>query len=260
METANPIVIGSVTLNNYLIRDYKTLNTIAKAVTATSKRDIAYRTVPGTYLNAVWENNDDNIIDYYKKYIPYTDPIDDTMLSKDGFSGIIIKRLGTSDQLKFKAFIEKIDDSYSPKWNDVTYVGRPDTFRVYSGLTRTISLTFLIANITGNTPVWSQVNKLAQFVSPKWTADGKMIAPVLSLAVLDMFNPEIGFFGNLRIGIEQDYPWDLNYSPSTQAGSPQGEGIKPMMVAIDVSFESMMNFLPANNASYYAMVDPLYSM
>lgn len=251
-----PMIIenfGQTNISSYLIKDYKQLNEIAKSVVQTgqnARRSDSYKTAKNTYLNSLFTDNEEKesgrTSDYYAHYSRYTDPFDSTLIDDPQYKGIQIKNLSTGAYSKFKAFIENISDSFSPKWSDVTYVGRPDTFRIYTGLTRSISLTFLIVSVRKEDKVWEKANKVAQFCSPSFNSAGQMISPVLQLNVLDLFS-EVGYINSLTVGIEKEFPWDLN--PKTEKFN--SVDLKPMMCSIQLTFESMMDKIPSSTAEYY---------
>ncbi len=241
-------------VTNYIIKTYNQLNKISGTVIASSNRMNSYKSVNGTYLYTLFQGNENKNGNkdrsYYEKYIKYTDPLNaDQEITAEDYKGIKIKRLDEPDNvLYFKAFIENIGDSFTPKWNDIAYIGRPDTFRIYTGITRSISLTFLLVDFDGMEKIWNKTNQIAQFCSPRFF-DDKMISPVLELTVLDLFK-EVGYIDSLMIGIEKDYPWDLNPKqiPESDKYEPS---VKPMIASITMTFQSMMDKLPSSTAQYY---------
>lgn len=51
--------------------------------------------------------------------------------------------------LQFRSYITAFNDSYTPNYTDVNYIGRPDTLKVYKSSTRNISLAFKVAAFSG---------------------------------------------------------------------------------------------------------------
>ena len=248
-------------VTSYIISTYDQLSKIAgdPSLENTVNRDSAFKDIANTYLNSLFKNNPNKNgnkdIAYYEKYSRYVDPFDqpDFADKNNDYKGIRITRLNDpSNPLNFKAFIENIADNFKPKWNDVVYVGRPDTFRIYTGLTRTISLTFLLVDFDGYSAIWNQTNQIAQYCSPSFTSDGKMVSPVLRLNVLDLFN-EVGYIDDLTIGIEKEYPWDLN--PKQNPEGKYDVSVKPMVASITITFQSMMDRLPSDTAIYYKTIN-----
>ena len=240
---------------SYLITDYDQLNKIASAVdTKQPNKFIAYKDIKGTYVNSLFKGNVDKTSGrneaYYDKYSQYTDPKNDfnPWDANADYKGIRIKNLSNGYFITFKAFIENFSDGFSPKWNDITYVGRPDTFRIYTGLTRTIGLTFLLVDFTGYDQIWRQTNDLARLCSPSFDSSGKMISPVLKLSILDLID-EVGYIDRLDIGIEKDFPWDMN--PKQNDAGTLEVNIKPMACSIQITFQSMMDRLPSDTAVYF---------
>lgn len=229
-------------VTNYIIKTYDQLNKITTSVNSFTKRDTSFKDVKGTYLGSTFGSDDKKIKDYYAKYSKYVDPFDQSTDVK----GITFKRMDNNSIISLKAYIESFSDTFSPKWNDVNYIGRPDTFRIYSGLTRSINFAFLLVDLDGTGNIWEKINELAQFCSPNYVNE-RMVSPVLKLTILDLID-EVGYIDNLAISVEQDYPWDLN---PKLVGEETKVDIKPMIASIAVTYQSMMDRLPSYNANYY---------
>ena len=83
-----------------------------------------------------------------------------------------LQDLRTNEILNFHAFLESLEDSYSPSYNAVDGYGRMDPVQIYKGTTRSVSLSFIIAatNPDDFDRMWYTINKLTMMVYPQWTA------------------------------------------------------------------------------------------
>ena len=63
---------------------------------------------------------------------------------------IKIKSLAGAGTVTFTAFLTSFSDSHTANWTDISHVGQMDTFKVYKGATRQISVAFkVIGGYTG---------------------------------------------------------------------------------------------------------------
>jgi hypothetical protein len=63
---------------------------------------------------------------------------------------IKIKSLAGAGTVSFTAFLTSFSDSHTANWTDINHVGQMDTFKVYKGATRQISVAFkVIGGYTG---------------------------------------------------------------------------------------------------------------
>lgn len=133
-----------------------------------------------------------------------------------------LQDLRTNEILNFHAFLESLEDSYSPSYTSVDGYGRMDPVQIYKGTTRSVSLSFIIAatNPDDFDRMWFTINKLTMMVYPQWTggeeltgvnADGKTYtftqpfsqtigaSPLVRMRVGELIHSNYSRFGLARI-------------------------------------------------------------
>jgi hypothetical protein len=61
------------------------------------------------------------------------------------FVNLSIQSISTGNSVNFTTFLTSFNDSFSPSWGDIKYVGRQDTLKYFTGVTRTVGLGFKLA-------------------------------------------------------------------------------------------------------------------
>ena len=69
--------------------------------------------------------------------------------------------------LQFRSYLKAFSDNYTAQYNDVNYIGRPDTLKVFKGTTRQLSLGFVVPVMSEDELeiVYQKLNKLVQNTS-----------------------------------------------------------------------------------------------
>lgn len=75
--------------------------------------------------------------------------------------------------IPFRAVLGSIQDSHSPDWTDIKYMGRADTLYVYKGFSRDVSFSFRVyANsIDELVPMWKRINYFVGLARPSKYTD-----------------------------------------------------------------------------------------
>lgn len=133
-----------------------------------------------------------------------------------------LQDLRTNEILNFHAFLETLEDSYSPSYTAVEGYGRMDPVQIYKGTTRSVSLSFMVVATNENDfeRLWLTINKLVMMIYPQWTggeeltgvnADGKTFtfvqpfsqtigsAPIVRLRVGELIHSNYSRFGLARV-------------------------------------------------------------
>ena len=198
----------------------------------------------GTMING--EHVDDNM---FRKYgIPDTgatvsDPIYTTEDQED-FIRLKFKYPGEDTSLQFRATLMGLSNNFTPEWNSVDYVGRPDSVYTYKGVKRATTFSFMVAanSKAEMEHIYTKLNHLAAMTFPSYNQAGIMQAPIIYLYLGHYFYEEPGFISSLDFNIEDDYIWDID----TQ---------EPMYIKVNVGFDIIGKTTPSridpNNPVYY---------
>ncbi len=113
--------------------------------------------------------------------------------------------------IRFRAFIEDFNHSSKGEYDSVRYIGRPERFITYRGLTRSATLSiFLVAfseeELYG---VWTRCNMLNKLVYPIGADGGFMTPPLAKLTLGSVLVDQPGFVENVEMRF-QEVPWDID--------------------------------------------------
>ena len=112
----------------------------------------------------------------------------------------------------FRAILEGISDSVTPEYGEEKYIGRPDKVYVYQGTDRTVSFGFSIFPKTKQElPVlMEKLNYLVGLCYPSYTESERMVTPLMSLTLGDMFVEAPGLLTSLSVSVEDTSTWELD--------------------------------------------------
>lgn len=131
---------------------------------------------------------------------------------------IKIKSLAGGGTVTFTAFLTSFSDSHTANWTDINHVGQMDTFKVYKGATRQISVAFkVVAGYTGtftNTPTTAKdaIAKLNSLINASivGAVDGSYVkGPVVELTIVGLVNSIACAVGSVKIDTDvAETGWD----------------------------------------------------
>lgn len=141
-----------------------------------------------------------------------------------GLDLVTLKFLNIRDitTIQFRSFIKGgFTDEFSPKWNEVEYIGRPDTLDIYKGIIRTTSVTFIVPALTRQElPImYAKLNELNNMVLPDKV--GLMVAPFIKFTLGDYFVNIPAYITSLRYEILDEFPWEINIDDGKLGELPQ---------------------------------------
>lgn len=155
--------------------------------------------------------------------------------------------------LYFRAFIESFTDNYAGAWNDVKYLGRGETFYVYSGFSRKISVSFKIAAATRTEllPLYQKMVYLASSTAPTYGSAGQfMRGTVAKMTIGDYVYELPGIINSVTYAWSTEYPWEIAID------EPEGGGDKlmqelPTVLDCNIEFTPIHNFTPTAGYNKY---------
>jgi hypothetical protein len=119
-------------------------------------------------------------------------------------------------RLVFRAYLEGISISNSIEYSSEQYIGRPESYHIYGGNSRSVSFSFKAFAESEATfeEMWRKVNYLEGLAYPSGYArleggGAYMIAPFTQLTLGNVFRQQPGFIESLDIEVSDDYPWEL---------------------------------------------------
>ena len=131
-----------------------------------------------------------------------------------GFEDFIkIKLKGNGRVVQFKSYLNSFSDSFSAKWSDIQYIGRPDTFKTYGGTTRAVSFGVTI-------PCFAKADLKANLNKLNWAIGATIIpdmgadyatAPITRLTIGNMLVDTYCVVNSIKVDVDTaETPWDID--------------------------------------------------
>lgn len=111
----------------------------------------------------------------------------------------------------FRANIRALNESVTPEYNDVFYIGRTERNIVYIGVRRSVSFSLIVHayNEVEMTGIWEKLNYLTSLCFPSQYSQGYMVPPLVKLTLGDVYNNQPGYIQSLTYNVEDDTPWEI---------------------------------------------------
>jgi len=152
----------------------------------------------------------------------------------------------------FRCTMTGFSDSFSPGWNRIDIMGRPDGAYLYSSFERTISFNFIAAATTRSEmiPMWRKINYLASYTMPDLSGN-RPSGPFMRITIGNLFQQTPGFITSLTYSIPEDATWDIAEDFDEDAnGIPKQ---LPMMVEVTVSMTIVGDYRPQQLGRVYSL-------
>lgn len=152
----------------------------------------------------------------------------------------------------FRAIITGLTDSFSPGWDKVDIMGRPDGAYIYTSYERTVSFNFTVAAMSRAEmiPLWRKLNYLSTYTMPNLqfakTTKGKVSGPFMRLTVGDMYNRVPGFISALSYTVADESSWDIAEVDGKQL---------PMVVEVAMSYTIVSDYRPQLNGRAFGIYE-----
>jgi len=143
--------------------------------------------------------------------------------------------------LRFRSFIDTLEESTNASWNSTKYVGRGENFYHYEGFDENVTLAFTTyAQSLGEMKgMYEKLNYLKSILIPSYSKVGFMKGNIISLTIGNYFKNQPGILRSLSYRIVDDTTgWDIEEKVPF--------GIK----VTNVSFTPIHNFLPSLGSRY----------
>ena len=113
--------------------------------------------------------------------------------------------------ISFRAFIKDIKHDAKGDYEEQRYVGRPERFIVYKGMSRSVDFTLYLVAFSADelTGVWARANMLNKLVYPINNSAGSMTAPIVQLTLGNILTNQPGYVTDIGMNLT-DMPWDID--------------------------------------------------
>ena len=118
---------------------------------------------------------------------------------------------GNAEYMVFRAYLTQFSDSTNASWSDVKYVGRGESFYIYTGFSRKIQIGFKVAALSAEEmqPIYQKLNYLMGNLMPDYTEQGIMRGPLVKMTVGNWIDGQDGIINDLTYTIPNDSPWEI---------------------------------------------------
>jgi len=150
------------------------------------------------------------------------------------------KRGGGLGTLQFRAYIDQFSDKFSHNWNDINYVGRPNSLKIFNNVTRDVNISFMVPALSRNEMkfIYTKLERLAKMALP--TGVGVMIAPMVEITVGDWFIGETCNIISLDFDIDPEHTWEINIEEDLKTVGELPHIVK-VSVGLNVIGNTVMN-------------------
>lgn len=142
----------------------------------------------------------------------------------------------------FRATLTGLQDSFSPGWEKIDIMGRPDGAYLYNSYERSISFTFTVAATSRPEmiPMWRKLNYLSTYTMPDLTTS-RPSGPFMRITIGDLYNATPGFIESLSYSIPDDATWDIAEDSNADNAAPKQ---LPMMVEVSMTYKIISDYRP----------------
>jgi len=154
--------------------------------------------------------------------------------------------------MPFRCTMTGFSDSFSPSWNRIDIMGRPDGAYLYSSFERSVSFNFIAAAMSRSEmiPMWRKINYLASYTMPDINGGSKPSGPMMRITIGDLFQETPGFITSLSYTIPDDATWDI--AEDNAAGNRTPKQL-PMIVEVAMSFQIIGDYRPEQMGRAYSL-------
>lgn len=153
-------------------------------------------------------------------------------------------KVGYSNYMNFRAYVNSFTDNYSAQWNETQYVGRGDKFYNYSGFTREISMGFTVfaQSKAELIPMYRKLNFLASSLAPSYSTSGFMRGNLSRLTLGGYLYNQLGILKSVNYEIPNESPWEIGINE--EGGFDNSVKELSHMIRVSLSFTPIQEFVP----------------
>jgi len=164
--------------------------------------------------------------------------------------GAVAAKDGNYAVMVFRATMTGFTDSFSPGWDRIDIMGRPDGAYLYNSFERNVSFNFTVAAMSRSEmiPMWRKLNYLASYTMPDFKGDAKPSGPFMRITIGDLFYQTPGFITSLSYTIPDDATWDI----AEDVNNADAKQL-PMVVEASISFTIVGDYRPQMHGRVYSL-------
>ena len=149
---------------------------------------------------------------------------------------------GGQGNIGFRAYIDSLDDAFTPEWASTRDQGRADSLIQYTGFARTISVSFKvpITSKAESKEVWRRLNSLARITLPNYGGTAGYTGQFVRVTIGDLYNSVPMYINDLTYSWDSETPWEIT----------SGEQV-PFYTSVDMSLGWVGNSAPSKDQKVY---------
>jgi hypothetical protein len=152
----------------------------------------------------------------------------------------------------FRCTMTGFSDSFSPGWNRVDIMGRPDGAYLYTSFERSVSFNFTVNALSRAemVPMWRKLNYLASYTMPDFSSSGtKPGGPFMRITIGSLFQQTPGFIESLTYTIPDETTWDIAEDSNDNKEAKQ----LPISMDISMTFKIIGDYRPQLKGRVYSL-------
>ena len=149
---------------------------------------------------------------------------------------------GGSGNIGFRAYIDSLDDAFTPEWGTNKDQGRADNIVQYTGFGRTISVSFKVPVTSAGErkEVWSRLNRLARITLPKYGGTAGFYGQFVRVTIGNLYKSVPMYINDLTYSWDAETPWEV--TPGEQV---------PFYTNVDLSLGWVGHSAPSSDQKAY---------
>jgi len=156
----------------------------------------------------------------------------------------------SDDVIVFRAILTALSDQFSPSWNPVNLIGRPDTNYHYGGYSRSVDLNFTIYATDRDELrfIYRKLNALAGYTAPEYVDSYALKGSWIRVTIGDYFISQPAIIDSLSYTfVDSDTTWEINIEEDPY--------MKQVTHKIDISMGLTMitDYLPEKGGAFYTL-------
>lgn len=155
--------------------------------------------------------------------------------------------------MPFRCTITGLSDSFSPGWDRIDIMGRPEGAYLYSTFERSIQFNFNVFALSRSEmiPMWRKLNYLASYTMPEYDSNtsGRAGGPFMRLTIGDMYRNCPGFIESLTYSVPDEMSWDIADDIDDVVDAKQ----LPMGMEVSVTYKIVGNTRPQLQGEVYEL-------
>ena len=167
-----------------------------------------------------------------------------TFYFEDGVEG--------TNVMPFRCTMTGYSDSFTPGWDRIDIMGRPDGAYLYTTFERSVSFNFTVAALSRSEmiPMWRKLNYLSTYTMPDFNNSAtRPSGPFMRISIGSLFKNTPGFISSLTYTVPDDATWDIAEDAKDTKDAKQ----LPMIVDVAMSFTIVGDFRPQMMGRAYSL-------